>query len=182
MANEEKRERLITAFADELLQRSENITPGSCMFFAGYLADRAIKEGWQWHPPVLEPQQEVDMMDRIISGLPTERLYDVNSLYPREVVVMDVVSKLPKITDKPGEFANISPRKDVPGAPHWSVIPNYENYEISRDGAVRSKWTKRVLDIEYRNCKSFVEMHDKNGFPDMVSTMELAQIAEDLFS
>ena len=38
--------RLVTAFADELMKRSINITPGSCVYFAGYLVDRAIKEGW----------------------------------------------------------------------------------------------------------------------------------------
>lgn len=38
--------RLITAMADELMKRSDNITPGSCVYFAGYLAARAVKEGW----------------------------------------------------------------------------------------------------------------------------------------
>jgi len=38
--------RLITAMADELMKRSVNITPGSCVYLAGYLAARAVKEGW----------------------------------------------------------------------------------------------------------------------------------------
>jgi len=41
--------RLITAIADELMQRSVNITPGSCVYLAGYIAERVVKEGWSFN-------------------------------------------------------------------------------------------------------------------------------------
>ena len=50
----EEQAKLMTAMADELMRRSINITPGTCMYFAGYLAERVVKEGWQFHPVATE--------------------------------------------------------------------------------------------------------------------------------
>jgi len=41
--------RLITAISDELMQRSVNIAPGSCVYLAGYIAERVVKEGWSFN-------------------------------------------------------------------------------------------------------------------------------------
>jgi hypothetical protein len=144
----EKQAKLMTAFADELREHSY-LSMGECMSLASYLAERVVKEGWQWHPPKLEdfdlehnkvvltPHQEIDMMDRIISGLPV-KLYDVNSLHPQEVDI-------------------------------WKQIPDFENYEANPIGAVRSKWTKRVLEETDVDGQTMVEMHDKDGYPHEVN-------------
>lgn len=61
MVSNEKRQLLVDAFTDELIKRSDNML-GSCIYFAGFLADRAIEEGWQWHPkpePLAEWEKEL---------------------------------------------------------------------------------------------------------------------------
>ncbi|ALY08670.1 hypothetical protein CAPNMURICA_70 [Arthrobacter phage CapnMurica] len=89
--------KLFRALSDELIERSINITPGSCMYFAGMLVRRIVKEGWSPAYPDPTSEQEVEFLDRIVSGLPARpvgfkpeqwpddvRLFDVNSLYPTE--------------------------------------------------------------------------------------------------
>jgi hypothetical protein len=153
--NNEKQAKLMTAFADELREHSY-LSMGECMSLAGYLAERAVKEGWQWHPPKLDdfdlehnkvaltPHQEIDIMDRIISGLPARVLTPAN---PDGVYVYDVASKYPK------EFVS-----------DWYRVPEYDNYEINSAGEIRNRWTRRVLEVAEQGGEQYVEMHDKEGF------------------
>jgi hypothetical protein len=141
------------------------------------IADRVIQAGWQWHPPKLEPEQEIEIMDRIISGLPIDRapfiveeymeeqgedllkkyegvrLYDVNSLYPTAYALRD-----PKKTPTLEEAANT-----------WEPVPEFANYQVNTLGEFRNRFTRRILDFE-PNCNGkYVEMHDKDGFAHLVS-------------
>jgi hypothetical protein len=155
----EKQAKLMTAFADELREHSY-LSMGECMSLASYLAERVVKEGWQWHPPKLEdfdlehnkvvltPHQEIDMMDRIISGLPIDvnqfgngvKVYDVASLHPQEV-------------------------KEL-----WVRIPEFENYEMNLvDKDIRNRFTKRILETTNESGNIYTEMHDKEGFPHYIS-------------
>lgn len=162
---DEKQAKLMSALADELTQRSINITPGSIMYFAGYLAERVVKEGWTPSYPDPTPEQEVEIMDRIVSGLPMR-----------------------PITDRPGDFANISSgRLPIDRTPFiveeymeeqgeklnlanvWKRIPEFDNYEVSPLGVIRSRWTKRVLDQTLSGSFMYVDMHDKDGNPHLVS-------------
>ncbi|UUG69316.1 hypothetical protein SEA_SCIENCEWIZSAM_74 [Arthrobacter phage ScienceWizSam] len=65
---------LLISLANELLERSINITPGSCMYLAGFMVRRIVKEGWSPAYPDPTPEQWPDGV----------KLYDVNSLYPTE--------------------------------------------------------------------------------------------------
>lgn len=161
----DKHAKLMTAFADEL-KKSTHMSMGECMALAGYLAERTVKEGWK--PPVneLTPEEEVDLMDRIISGLPVAYtqpanpegnykygvqkavLHNVTSLHPQEIVLTDVTVLHPQVVND------------------WDRIPTWDNYEINRLGFVRNRWTKRVLEFvnDGEDNEQYVEMHDKEGF------------------
>jgi hypothetical protein len=109
------------------------------------------------------PEQEIDMMDRIISGLP---VYDVGRLHPVEVKFN------PPITEE--TWANVQKLElvDVASAHPtitWERIPNFDNYEINQLGMVRSRWTKRELDVSKDGDAEYVDMHDKDGFSHIVN-------------
>ncbi len=118
-----------------------------------------------WNPPVLTefdidfnhvalpyptayalrtPEEEIDIMDRIISGLPARVLTPAN---PDGVHIYDVASLHPKEVNL------------------WKRIPEFENYEANPFGVVRNRWTRRVLDVARIGDQESVEMHDKDGFP-----------------
>ncbi len=170
-----KEAKLMTAIADELMKISVNITPGSCMYFAGYLARRVVKEGWQWHPsefPDPTPAQEKEIINRIISGLPMEyvkptnpngnavyekepkKLYDVNSLHPEEF----------KLTPNMKLTHERKSEELIAAANSWRRIPEFDNYEITPLGVIRNRWTKRVLEVAEDGGQKYVAMHDKDGF------------------
>ncbi|QGZ17282.1 hypothetical protein SEA_GIANTSBANE_78 [Arthrobacter phage Giantsbane] len=126
---------------------------------------RIVEEFHYSADPVLTPNQELDLVERIISGLPPRpeykslqwpplgtvvvepdleegvKLYDVNSLYPQEVA-------------------------------NWTRIPTWDNYEINGLGQVRNRWTKRILDYvdDGEDNEDYVEMHDKEGYSHMCHT------------
>lgn len=167
--NNEKQAKLMTAFADELREHSY-LSMGECMSLAGYLAERAVKEGWQWHPPKLDdfdlehnkvaltPHQEIDMMDRIISGLPVDSIVVrphpdhagiADIVFPDGVEIYDVASLHPQVINK------------------WERIPTWDNYEANVAlGLIRNRWTKRTLEpvSDGEDNEDYVEMHDKDGF------------------
>jgi hypothetical protein len=137
---------------------------------AEMLVDRVIAIGWQWHPPKLEeypdptPEQEIEFLDRIVSGLPARpvgfkpeqwpddvRLYDVNSLYPKEYTLRD-----------------LSPSSDK-FLSDWYPLPEFDNYEIDSEGDVRNRHTKRVLDVVESNGIRYVEVDDDEGCPHILS-------------
>jgi len=126
------------------------------------------------------PEQEVEFLDRIVSGLPVDRtpfiveeymeekgeeikLYDVASLYPteyalRDVTVVDVVSAYPKLTDE--QMANALKE----AAEMWTRIPDFDNYEVNALGDIRSRWTKRMIEVAHQGGEKYVNMHDKDGY------------------
>lgn len=124
---------------------------------ADILADRIIAGGWvpiedfpdEEYPA---PTQAVvnDVMDRIISGLPTRVLTPAN---PDGVHAYDMVSK-----HYPKEFIS-----------DWHRIPDFDNYEINTAGEVRSRWTKRVLEVTENGGEKYVDMHDKDGFEHIIN-------------
>lgn len=165
MVNKAKRDELVDAIID--LCVNDALTKDQQHELAVGIVDIVIQKGWQWHPvnPIVE--EEIDMIDRIISGLPPRptyqslqwpphgsvavvephpshegiadvKLYDVNSLYPQEVS-------------------------------NWTRIPTWDNYEINGLGQVRNRWTKRILDYvdDGEDNEDYVEMHDKEGYTHM---------------
>lgn len=159
---------------DELVDALELDYVGMALYhknraIAERIVDRVIQAGWQWHPPKLEdidldhnrvalptPEQEVDILDRIVHGLPVPegvKLYDVASLYPQEVVILPP-SKTPTFE----EAANT-----------WVRVPNFDNYEVNCLEEVRNRFTRRTLDFEKNMNGKYVEMHDKEGFAHYVS-------------
>ncbi|UGL63305.1 hypothetical protein SEA_TOKKI_84 [Arthrobacter phage Tokki] len=134
---------------------------------AAQIAGRIVDAGWALPVPTITEEQEIDLVERIISGLPPRpeykslqwpppgsvavvephpshegiadvKLYDVNSLYPQEVS-------------------------------NWTRIPTWDNYEINGLGQVRNRWTKRILDYvdDGEDNEDYVEMHDKEGYTHM---------------
>lgn len=95
------------------------------------------------------PEQEIDIMDRIIHGLPMRTLVIPHESHEgiADVVLYDVASKHPK------EFFS-----------DWYRVPAYDNYEINSAGEVRNRWTRRVLEVAEQGGEQYVEMHDKEGF------------------
>ena len=129
------------------------------------------------------PDQAKEIMDRIVSGLPVEylkpanplgnynypkdvrteqeepiKLYDVASLYPQEVFVTDIVSAYPKLTNE--QMANALKES----AEMWERIPEFDNYEVNALGDIRSRWTKRTLEVAHQGGEKYVNMHDKDGY------------------
>lgn len=179
-----KRDELVDAL---VLNYVSMATHHSNRAIAERIVDRVIQAGWQWHPPKLEdfdldfnkvalsPEQEIDVVDRIISGLPvaylkpanpegnyeygvqSAKLYDVASLHPQEVKIVDVVSAYPEPSTKYLEN-------------DWVRLPDFDNYEINALGTIRNRWTRRVLETATEgNGGKYVEMHDKEGFAHYVS-------------
>ncbi|ASD52293.1 hypothetical protein QCN32_gp73 [Arthrobacter phage Niktson] len=151
--------KLLQALADELIERSINITPGSCMYLAGFLVRRAVKEGWSPAYPDPTPEQEVEFLDRIVAGLNipivgrqdlglpmivpgSVKLYDVNSLYPTEF------------------FSD------------WYLIPNYSTYEMNSGGQVRNRSSETILDYESLPGK-WIRLRSDEGEYKIVSVDEL---------
>ncbi|ASR83364.1 hypothetical protein SEA_CATERPILLAR_72 [Arthrobacter phage Caterpillar] len=100
---------------------------------------------------------EIDLIDRIIHGLPTnavvvphhtnEGIADI--VFPDGVEIYDVASLHPQVINK------------------WERIPTWDNYEANVElGVIRNRWTKRVLDpvSDGEDNEDYVEMHDKEGF------------------
>lgn len=159
------------------LSEAIHSTPGfrQTSYMADCIAERVVELGWT--PPATAENiaenmasnqvavREIDMMDRIISGLPVGPVYDVASLYPQEVNLDELA--------KSGEYhiRNIPTLEEA--ANTWVPVPNFRDYEINTLGEVRSKWTKRVLDYEPDVIGKYVEMHDKDGHPQMVSVNSL---------
>jgi hypothetical protein len=195
----EKQSKLMSAIADELTKISINITPGTIMYFAGALAERVVKEGWQWHPVATEinldynrvalkeypdptPEQEIEIIDRVISGLPmlpvdnTPFIVEEYMEEMGEKIEMEMVESDVKFMGKSDlhlmdevYMANGVKLVDVNSLyPYvineWVRVPEFDNYEINITlGLVRSRWTKRVLDIAEQGGESYVDMHDKEG-------------------
>jgi hypothetical protein len=60
----------------------------------------------------------------------------------------------------------------------WQRIPGFDNYEINPLSVVRSRWTRRVLEVDEQGGEKYVDMHDKDGFSHMVN---LRYIKEQVF-
>lgn len=163
MANNEKFEQLV-----ELIYDTTDTMP---MQEARRVAARIVAAGWQWHPPTLSADEEVDLVDRIISGLP-----------PRAVspkVKLDLPEEYTKPANPEGPAVYKRQKLDIPeglidvASLHpvelntWTRIPTWDNYEINLLGDVRSRWTKRTLEDETDitdEGERYVQMHDKDGF------------------
>ncbi|QFG13684.1 hypothetical protein PBI_SHEPARD_79 [Arthrobacter phage Shepard] len=148
---------------------------------AEIIADGVIASGWSYSPPVTDeidldfnkvtfrtfpatPEQEIDMIDRIISGLPPRPEYhsmqwpphgSVVDVQPHpshegiaDIKIVDVASLHPEIVNE------------------WTRIPTWDNYEINKLRLVRNRWTRRVLEFvnDGEDNEDYVEMHDKDGF------------------
>lgn len=107
------------------------------------------------------PEQEIEFIDKIISGLPADavadlpngvKLYDVNSLYPQEFTPK---YKLPHERKSDALIAQ---------EPTWKRIPEFDNYEMTPLGVIRNRWTKRVLEVAEDGDQKYVAMHDKDGY------------------
>lgn len=66
--------------------------------------------------------------------------------------------------------------------PTWHLIPEFNNYEISKILGVRSRFTKQILKVYVTVTQygptTYVEMHDKDGYRKQVS---LDHLYETLF-
>lgn len=176
----EKQAKLMTALADELKQ-SSHMSMGECMALAGHLTERVVKEGWQWHPVATEwnldynmvalpehkdptPEEEIEFIDRIISGLPARVVGFKASQWPdsipTDVKIVDVASLHPQEVNM------------------WKRIPEYDNYEVNPLGVIRSRWTRRVLEVIEQGGEEYVDMHDKDGYE---HTINVRYIKENVF-
>lgn len=128
------------------------------------LVDEITKAGWVPiedfaddfdldHNHVALPEVN-DIMERVIHGLPARVLKPAN---PDGVHIYDVVSLHPVEVDI------------------WSRVPDFDNYEINSLGAIRSRWTKRVLSDDEYFGEGYVEMHDKEGNPHVVNVRYLRE-------
>ncbi|QFP95467.1 hypothetical protein SEA_MAKAI_76 [Arthrobacter phage Makai] len=145
-------------------------------YAADLIAQRIIEAGWQ--PPKVEltEEQEVEILDRIVHGLPIPEAYLVPANPEGNAVYKKQRMELPPITDEPDAFANIRGKKlyDVASlhpqeVQVWKRLPDFDNYEINQLGEIRNRFTKRVLDEQDEDGNAYVEMHDKEGFPHIVS-------------
>lgn len=159
----------VTKEQREALSKAIYSTPGfrQTDYMADCIAERVIELGWT--PPfsvddidldhnkvVLTPDEEIEVVDRIISGLniPIKGRQDFGL---PELVKIDATS-----------FVN-----------DWTRIPTWDNYEINTSGAVRNRWTKRELDKEtLQGDPNYVEMHDSQGF---THTVHIPYLMEQVF-
>jgi len=115
------------------------------------LVDEIVKAGWAPVYPDLTAFQEIEIMDCIVAGLPARVIQPAN---PNG----NVVYKKQKV-----EFVDISsPHPEE--ATNWTRIPDFDNYEINGLGIIRSRWTKRALEVSEYGGQEYVDMHDKDGF------------------
>ena len=132
---------------------------------AARIAERIINEGWQ--PPVLEdfdpehnkvallPEQEVEILDRIVHDLPAVEVFMANG-----VRIIDVASLHPQEV------------KEL-----WTRIPDFDNYEmnlVNKD--IRNRFTKRNLETTNESGNIYTEMHDKEGFPHYISVEHVYEL------
>ena len=174
----EKHAKLMTAFADELHELA-TLSMGECMTLSAYLVERTVKEGWK--PPVKEltPEEEVDLMDRIISDLPVAYTQPANPEgnyeYKKPALNDVLVDRTPFIVEEYMEDKGEEIKVYDVAVLHpqvvniWKLIPEFENYEANPLGIVRSRWTKRTLEVAKIGDQESVEMHDKDGFPHEVN-------------
>lgn len=115
------------------------------------------------------PEQEVEIMDRIISGLPIEYLKPSNPdgihTYSKIPEVELPVDRTPFIVEEYMEDMG----EKLTLANTWKRIPEFDNYEVSPLGVIRNRWTKRVLDQTLSGSFLYVDMHDKDGNPHLIS-------------
>ena len=129
-------------------------------YIAKLIAERIVEAGWT--PPKVEltEEEEVELVDRIIHGLPVKfqpnkPVLDVVTL-PNGVQLVDVVSAHPHT--------------------NWKRIPDFDNYEIDQLGNVRNRFTRRIIETTDEGGVTYVEMHDKEGFPHIVSVAHQVQV------
>jgi hypothetical protein len=145
---------VILGFVERLLVTGK-VSPDMLPWLAG-LKQQLLTETVDLAFPDPTPAEEIEFIDRIISGLPAnavvvrphdwhEGIADV--IFPTGVKLYDVASKHPK------EFFS-----------DWYRVPAYDNYEINSAGEVRNRWTRRVLEVAEQGGEQYVEMHDKEGF------------------
>jgi hypothetical protein len=117
--------------------------------------------------PVLTSDQEVDLVERIISGLPPRPSYQALQWpKPGSVAAMDLNASPEGIVEvKLIDVASLHPTV----VNDWTRIPTWDNYEINGLGQVRNRWTKRILDYvdDGEDNEDYVEMHDKEGYTHM---------------
>ncbi|QFG08749.1 hypothetical protein PBI_INGRID_80 [Arthrobacter phage Ingrid] len=177
---------MVSKLKQQELSDAIHSTPGfrQTSYMADCIAERIIELGWV---PIEDfPDEELpvptqavvnDVMERIISGLPERvlksanpegnavypmgKLYDVASLHPVEVNLNDLA--------KSGEYHFKSTPTLDEAVNTWAPVPEFANYQVNCLGEFRNRFTRRILDLE-PNCNGkYVEMHDKEGFPHLVS-------------
>jgi len=115
------------------------------------------------------PEQEIDIIDRIIHGLP------VNAIaipHPSHEGIADIVEEYMEEKGKElqGNLHDLGVKLYDVASLHpvelnaWTRIPEFDNYEVNPLGMVRSRWTKRELEVATIGDEKSVEMHDKDGF------------------
>lgn len=167
--------KLLISLANELMERSINITPGSCMYLAGFMVRRIVKEGWSPAYPDPTPEQEVEFLDRIIAGLPADAIVRphpshegiADIVFPEGVKLFDVASLYPEEYLKPANPDGVHVYRKFES--DWYPLPDFVNYEINSEGDVRNKHTHRVLDVVESNGVKYVEVDDNEGFPHILS-------------
>lgn len=154
-------------------------------YMADVIAERIVELGWVPTVPELTPEQEVDIMDRVISGLPERLLKAVNPegnavcrkptnlelsiMYEKQGVTFN-----PPITDETWDNVQKLTTEQmgkalIEASNMWERIPEFDNYEINPLGVIRSRWTKRTLDVSEDGGQEYVDMHDKDGFSHIVN-------------
>lgn len=98
---------------------------------------------------VTTPEEEIDIVNRIIHDLPP---------VPKPAVVDYAKQKV-----------------ELPLSEQWERIPLHNNYEINPLMEIRNFWTKRVLEVVTTPTKvQMVELHDKQGHPYLFSVHNLS--------
>lgn len=180
----EKHAKLMTAFADELHELA-TLSMGECMTLSAYLVERTVKEGWK--PPVKEltPEEEVDLMDRIISDLPVAYTQPANPEgnyeYKKPALSDVLVDRTPFIVEEYMEDKGEEIKTPTfhEAANTWVRVPNFDNYEVNCLAEVRNRFTRRILELEKNINGKYVEMHDKQGFAHYVSVDHIVKEAFD---
>jgi hypothetical protein len=116
--------------------------------------------------PELTAAQEIDIMDRIISGLPARYTQSAEgTVVYKKKLVDSAFSDGEPIPEEAEQM--VQAYKE---ATHmWERIPDFDNYEINPLGVIRSRWTKRVLEVSEDGGQAYVDMHDKDGFSHIVN-------------
>lgn len=171
----EEEAKLQIKLASELMERSINISVGSCMYLAGFMVRRIVKEGWSPAYPDPTPEQEVEFLDRIISGLPAEAIVRphpahegiADIVFPEGVKLIDVGSLYPKDYTLPANPDGVHVYRKFQS--DWYPVPDFANYEINSEGDIRNRHTHRVLDVVESNGVKYVEVDDNEGFAHILS-------------